>query len=73
MASVFVNNAVNSCSICRTRRERRQRLISSSPADLRTGLRTFLTHFTSAGHTTEVMTARAVADLVACLAEAEVR
>ena len=45
-------------------------LISSSPADLRTGLRPFLTHFTSAGHTTEVMTAHAVADLVACLAEA---
>ena len=45
-------------------------LIASCPADLRTGLRPFLTHFTSAGHTTEVMTAHAVADLVACLAEA---
>ena len=39
-------------------------------ADLRTGLRPFLTHFTSRGHTTEVMTAHAVTDLVTCLAEA---
>ena len=45
-------------------------LIDTCPADLRTGLRPFLTHFTSAGHTTEVMTAHAVSDLVACLAEA---
>jgi len=45
-------------------------LIEGCPPDLRTGLRPFLTHFTSAGHTTEVMTAHAVSDLVACLAEA---
>ena len=34
-------------------------------------MRPFLTHFTSDGHTTEVMTAHAVTDLVACLAEAK--
>jgi len=45
-------------------------IIDACPPDLRTGLRPFLTHFTSAGHTTEVMTAHAVTDLVACLAEA---
>ena len=46
-------------------------LIEACPPDLRTGLRPFLTHFTSDGHTTEVMTAHAVTDLVACLAEAK--
>ena len=34
-------------------------LIEACPRDLRTGLRPFLTHFTSDGHTTEVMTAHA--------------
>ncbi|MGB1775170.1 MAG: hypothetical protein ACPHGV_02400 [Synechococcus sp.] len=37
---------------------------------LRTGLRSFLTHFTNAGHTAEVITAHAVSDPVAYLAEA---
>ena len=47
-----------------------EQFLNSCKADLRTGLRPFLTHFTSRGHTTEVMTAHAVTDLVACLAEA---
>ena len=51
--------------------ERANALIEACPPDLRTGLRPFLTHFTSGGHTTEVMTAHAVTDLVACLAEAK--
>ncbi len=47
-----------------------EQFLNSCAADLRTGLRPFLTHFTSRGNTTEVMTAHAVTDLVACLAEA---
>ena len=47
-----------------------EQFVNTCPADLRTGLRPFLTHFTSRGNTTEVMTAHAVTDLVACLAEA---
>ena len=47
-----------------------EQFLNTCPADLRTGLRPFLTHFTSRGHTTEIMTAHAVTNLVACLAEA---
>ena len=46
--------------------------VEALPADLRAAVKPFFTHFT-AGHTTEVVTAHAVADLVAALAAGEQR
>ena len=41
-------------------------LVEALPVDVRTGVKPFFTHFT-AGHTTEIHTAHAVADLVAAI------
>jgi malate dehydrogenase len=46
--------------------------IRALPPDLRAAVKPFFTHFTS-GHTTEMVTARAVADVVAALAAGEER
>lgn len=46
--------------------------IRSLPPDLRVAVKPFFTHFTS-GHTTEIVTARAVADIVAALVAGEER
>jgi malate dehydrogenase len=46
--------------------------VQSLPADLRAAVKPFFTHFTS-GHTTEMVTARAVADVVAALVAGEER
>jgi len=46
--------------------------IRSLPPELRVAVKPFFTHFTS-GHTTEMVTARAVADIVAALAAGEER
>ena len=47
-------------------------LVQSLPPDLRVAVKPFFTHFT-AGHTTEVVTAHAVADIVAALVAGEQR
>ena len=47
-------------------------LVQSLPPDLRAAVKPFFTHFT-AGHTTEVVTAHAVADIVAALVAGEQR
>lgn len=44
------------------------RLVESQPPDVRAAVKPFFTHY-SAGHTTEVVTARAVADIVEAIVE----
>lgn len=44
------------------------RLVESQPPDVRAGVKPYFTHY-SAGHTTEVVTARAVADIVEAIIE----